>query len=307
MSILSTGLEGRCLEKFTIANGNGRNGKGLIHDLYLYALGNYGLIANSAILFETNKTGSNPEKNNIDKKRFVIFREPPEKSKFENSVIKELTGGGSFSARGHHESITEKKLYCTIIVECNKKPLFSEEPTQADILRLIDIYFRSSFVEDDELIDETKYIFKGNKEYKIYDFQDAHKCALLHLLFNRYKKYKDNNYKFIIPDTIKQRTQLYLELSCNILGWFKDTYDKTDNKMDIIKLKDLFSAFKQSEYYFNLSKYDKRKYNYSFFDNYFATNIFFKNYYFIGDNNNYPNHIKYYKLKDIMSDSDEDN
>ena len=40
------------------------------------------------------------------------------------------------------------------IVECNKKPLFAEEPTHADILRLIDIYFRSSFVEDEEIIDE---------------------------------------------------------------------------------------------------------------------------------------------------------
>ena len=44
LSILSTGLEGRCLEKFTIANGNGRNGKGLLHDLYLCGLGNYVLI-----------------------------------------------------------------------------------------------------------------------------------------------------------------------------------------------------------------------------------------------------------------------
>jgi len=67
--------------------------------------------------------------------------------------------------------------------------LFSEEPTQADILRLIDIYFRSSFVEENELIDENKYIFKGNKEYKTYDFQNEHKCALLYLLFKHYKKY----------------------------------------------------------------------------------------------------------------------
>jgi phage/plasmid-associated DNA primase len=254
LSILSTGLEGRCLEKFTIANGNGRNGKGLLHDLYLCALGNYGLIANSAILFETNKTGSNPEKNNIDKKRFIIFREPPEKSRFENSIIKELTGGGNFSARGHHESNTEKKLYGTIIVECNKKPLFSEEPTQADILRLIDIYFRSSFVEDDENIDEEKYIFKGNKIFKTNEFQNEHKFALLKILFEQYKKYKDNEYKFNIPDTIKQRTQLYLELSCNILTWFKDNYDKTETKIDIIKLEDLFSDFKESDYYYNLTK-----------------------------------------------------
>lgn len=298
LSILSTGLEGRCLEKFTIANGNGRNGKGLLHDLYLCALGSYGLIANSAILFETNKTGSNPEKNNIDKKRFIIFREPPEKSKFENSVIKELTGGGNFSARGHHESNTEKKLYGTIIVECNKKPLFAEEPTQADILRLIDIYFRSSFVDDEEIINEEKYIFKGNKLYKSNEFQSEHKCALLKILFEKYKDYKKNNYKFIIPESIKQRTQLYLELSCNILTWFKDNYDKTEDKNDVIKLKELFNDFKKSDYYHNLSKNDKRKYNYSFFENYFSTNIFFKNYYFMGDNHHNSNHIKYYIKKE---------
>jgi hypothetical protein len=299
LSILSTGLEGRCLEKFTIANGNGRNGKGLLHDLYLCALGNYGLIANSAILFETNKTGSNPEKNNIDKKRFIIFREPPEKSKFENSVIKELTGGGSFSARGHHESNTEKKLYGTIIVECNKKPLFAEEPTQADILRLIDIYFRSSFVEDEEIIDEEKYIFKGNKLYKSNEFQLEHKCALLKILFEKYKIYKNNNYKFIIPESIKQRTQLYLELSCNILTWFKDNYDKTEDKDNIIKLKTLFNDFKESDYYHNLSKNEKRKYNYTFFENYFSTNIFFKNYYFVGDNHHNSNHIKFHIKKEL--------
>ena len=54
--------------------------------------------------------------------------------------------------------------------------------------------------------------------------------------------------------------------------------DKTENKGDIIKLKDLFSNFKESDYYHNLTKNDKRKYNYSFFDNYFSTNIFFKKY-----------------------------
>jgi phage/plasmid-associated DNA primase len=297
LSILSTGLEGRCLEKFIIANGNGRNGKGLLHDLYLCALGNYGLIANNAILFEINKTGSNPEKNNIDKKRFIIFREPSEKSKFENSVVKELTGGGTYSARGHHESKTEKKLYGTIIVECNKKPLFSEEPTQADVLRLIDIYFRSSFIEDEELIDKSKYIFKSNKDYKTFDFQNKYKYALLKILFDKYKNYKDNDYKFNIPNSVKERSQLYLELSCNILGWFKDNYDKTENKKDIIKMKDLFNDFKESEYYSNLTKNDKRKYNYSFFDNYFSTNIFFKKYYVCGDNNHNPNHIKFYIKK----------
>jgi hypothetical protein len=125
LQILCTGLDGKCLEKFVIFNGSGGNGKGVIDDLLLKAVGNYGMIGNNGILFETSKTGSNPEKNNIHKKRLVIFREPSERNKFENSVIKELTGGGTFSARSHHEKSTIKELNLTMIVECNKRPLYT--------------------------------------------------------------------------------------------------------------------------------------------------------------------------------------
>ena len=147
------------------------------------------------------------------------------------------------------------------------------------------------------MIDEKNYIYKGDKIFKTNEFQNDYKCALLQILFHSYKKYKEVNYKLIIPETIKKRTEAYLELSCNILGWFKDNYELTEDKNDIIKMKDLFGNFKESEYYYNLSKQDKRKYNYTFFDNYFETNIFFKKYYVCGDNNNYSNHIIYYKNK----------
>lgn len=110
LQILATGLEGRCLEKFIIQNGAGGNGKGVINDLFLASLGNYGFVGNNSVLFEKSKTGSNPEKANLHKKRYVVFREPAEKNKFENSVVKELTGGGNFSARGHYETNTEKRI-----------------------------------------------------------------------------------------------------------------------------------------------------------------------------------------------------
>ena len=59
-------------------------------------------------------------------------------------------------------------------------------------------------------------------------------------------------------------------------------------------MKELFDDFKSSDYYFSISKSDKRKYNYSYFCKYFEDNIFFRKYYILGDNNNYPNHIKNY-------------
>ena len=302
LTILSTALEGRCLEKFVVSSGNGRNGKGLLNDLALASMGNYGLIANNAILFELNKTGSNPEKANIDKKRLVIFREPPERSKFENAVVKELTGGGGFSSRGHHESKTEKKLHNTTIVECNKKPLFAEEPQAADVNRLIDIKFCSFFTEDKKLVNKENNIYLANKEYKTDEFKNTYKFALLKILFDTYKGYKNNGYALSIPKSVKDRTNSYLELSCNIIGWFKENYENTGEKNDYVKLKDVFKDFKNSEFYFNMNKNDKRKYNYSYFTKYFAENIVYSKFYAERYNNN--RNILHCHIKNELNDSD---
>ena len=277
-TIMSTSLEGRCLEKFIVLNGFGRNGKGLFGDLLLKALGSYGFIANNSILFETNKTGSNPEKANMHKKRFIIFREPPVKNKFENSVIKELTGGGTFSARSHHEHSTEKMLHCTIICECNKRPLFAEEPTSAEVGRLIDIQFRATFTDDEDLLDQ-EYFHKAEKEYKTENFQDKHKRALLKILMESHKMYAGNGYNFVIPESTKSRTTEYLEMSCIIFQWFKENYCLSENKEDTVKIQDIFHNFKKSEYYDNLTKFEKRKYNYKYFIEYLSSNMTTKKYY----------------------------
>ena len=303
LQIMCTALDGKCLEKFVIFNGGGGNGKGVIDDLLLKALGNYGLIGNNGILFETSKTGSNPEKSNIHKKRLVIFREPSERNKFENSVIKELTGGGIFSARSHHEKTTIKELNLTMIVECNKRPLFAEEPQDAETRRIIDIFFRSTFTTDKTNVDNSNNIFLANPYFKTVEFQDNHKYALMKILFDQYKIYKKNNYIFNVPQSIKERTQLYLELSCNVVQWFKDNYQLTNDKNDTIKIKDLFEDFTNSEYYTNLSRNEKRKYNKSYFIEYIQNNIFFRKYY-IEKSTYLRNFIREWKKKDNEENDD---
>ena len=278
LQIMSSCLDGKTIEKCIIYNGSGGNGKGMINDLLLIALGEYGFIGNNSILFEHCKMGSNPEKANMHKKRLVLFREPPETKKFENSIIKELTGGGTFSARGHHETTTKKELNLTMIIECNKKPLFVEEPTDAETRRIIDLAFKSKFTEDLDIIDETKHIYQANSHYKTNEFQQKHKYALLTILFNAHKRYKNNNYILSIPLSIKERTRTYLELSCNIIQWFKDNYELTNNNLDICKMIDLYHDFTHSIYFVNLMKHEKRKYNKAYFTNYIKTNIFFKEY-----------------------------
>jgi phage/plasmid-associated DNA primase len=296
--ILSTGLEGRCLEKFIILNGSGGNGKSLISDLLKGAFGRYFVHTDSSVLFETNRTGSNPEKANMEKKRVIIFKEPDEEKKFQNSVIKELTGGESFTARSLYESSTEKSLHGTILVECNKRPLFATEPTNAEIRRIYDILFRSTFTDNHALLDDKIYIYKADKYYKTKEFINSHKCAFLSILMDSYKIYKANGYIFNPPPFILNRTEEYLAKSCQLLQWFKDRYKQTDSKTDIIKIKEMYEdKFKNTDYHNALSSADKQKYTYKYFLEYFQTNIFFKKFY--KDRTN--------KLRNVLTNWVEDN
>jgi len=279
LQILCTTLEGKCLEKFTVFNGSGGNGKGMINDMLMVALGDYAMVGNNALLFEKSKTGANPEKANLMKKRFVVFRESPEKRRFENSIIKELTGGGKIGARGLFQSDAQQKLHSTLVVECNKKPLFSEDPTDAEARRLIDILFRSKFTDDRDQIDPENYIYEANAHFKSDEFQSQHKYALIKILTDTYKEYRENGCKFDIPDSIKQRTRDYLEASFDLLSWFKEEYQLSENKKSIVHLNTAYDRFHESDYYCNLSGKEKNKYKRSNFIEYFEKNIVVKKYF----------------------------
>lgn len=211
--------------------------------------------------------------------------------------MKTLTGSGKFSTRGHHEGDTEKELNLTMIMECNKKPLFQEEPKHSEIRRIIDLLFRSTFTDNKYLVDEEKNIFESNLMYSDQCFQEEHKYALLHILFEEHKKYLQNDSKFIIPQSVTERTNFYLELSCHIFTWFKSNYVMSNNKTDFLQIKYIYDHFKCSDYYYNLRREDKRTYNKSFFVEYFKTNIFLKNYYF-ERNGNLRNVLNEWKIKE---------
>lgn len=65
----------------------------------------------------------------------------------------------------------------------------------------------------------------------------------------------------------------------NLTEWFDKNYTKTTNNKDFIKLHEVFNEFRSSEYYFNMSKINKRQYNYRYFIKQIEENIFFAKYY----------------------------
>ena len=77
MSCLWCSLIGRQVEKFCVANGAGRNGKGVINELLEALLTNaYFYTANVSCLTENQSSGANQEIASMDGMRCVLASEP---------------------------------------------------------------------------------------------------------------------------------------------------------------------------------------------------------------------------------------
>ena len=279
LTILATGLLGITLERFTMVTGTGGNGKGLLNDLMLKTVGNYGYVVSSSFLTMPLKSGPNPEAANMHNKRFVIGREPQKGAKMCSSTIKEITGGDVINARKNHSNITETTIVSTLVYECNIKPAF-DEVTDAVVRRLLEFVFSSRFVaktDYDKLNKEDKKkCFIGNDFYKTNEFKNEYKQALFEILRKKAEIYYKENLK--IPQSIKNNTMQYLALSDDLYDFVGFSYNHTKNNKDIVKLKELYRMFQYSEVYKLMSFADKREYNYKNFCNKLENNLFLRAY-----------------------------
>jgi phage/plasmid-associated DNA primase len=308
LEILSKGLLGEAVENFVIFNNGGRNGKGLINDMMAFCLGDY-CYSNCpvAILFEKERTGGNPELAYIHKKRYCVMREPSKNTKFNNGRVKELTGKGTINARMLHSNETKVTLNLVLVLECNSKPDFQDEPTRAEYERLIDLEFPNTFTTDDNLIDNIKF-FKAETKYKEDYWRLDYRQSFIHILINYATKLRANKYKFSIPQSIRDRTNKYLEKSFPIIELFNNYYEKSTDNKDFIKLSDIVVRIHNSEEYNNFNKNEKNNYTDKKIREFIKNNPYFDKCYFeekrVG-NLKYKNILVGYK-EIITDDYDED-
>lgn len=278
MDIMSTSLDGQMLEQFYILNGSGGNAKSFMTDIVLLALGEYGIVASNAILTEPSRTGCCPERANMHKKRLIVFREPSESTRLQNSTIKELTGSDTFNARNLHSKDTIKDMYGTLILETNKKPLLAEAPLEADARRIIDMPFRATFTQKSEYWNDSEYIYKADLSLKTDEFRMAHRCAIMKVLMDAHLSFKARGFTYNLPDSLEQRRIDYLDASCDLIVWFRDCYVLSSNPKDSIKLKDVYRTFKDSDFYINCTKKEKKIYKYKWFCAYMQKSLFLRKY-----------------------------
>lgn len=308
LTILSTGMDGKALELFVIANGSGGNGKGLLNEFVFNMLGNYAYILPSTILLNPLKSnGANVEVANANRKRLVIAREPDAKFKINTSTLRELTGGEEINARGLYSDNTKVNLNLSFVMECNDKPKL-DEINDAMSRRILDIPFKNRFVDQyvyDELDEEDKKTtFLVNSDYKGTEFKVKYRQALFKILCDHHQAFLKNKRVLPKPKEIIQRNKEYLQSSDEMLSWFNDNYDKTDNKKDIIKLKSVYDKFKDSEFFHNCTKQQKRDNNYKTFVEKLQNNIFLRKYVTIDSKN--VNIITNYVIKKAEEFDDDD-
>ena len=276
LQILYSGLISEGIENFFIANGRGRNGKGLINELYAYLMGEYFYNAPNSILLNELKGGNNQQLANMNYKRVCVYREPDTKgyNKLNISTIKEITGGDQINAVAKYSTKDKVHLRATHILECNDKPNISGNSLDDGAIdRICDIPFTSYFTKDDKEVNNIN-VFKCNPFFKTKEFKKKYCIALLHIICRN--KYEGN---LIIPDFIKERSLNYLMECDDILTTFLETFELTDNKKDFIKINDLFCNYKQSDAFINLSKADKQQMNRTKFINKIKEHKYFKKYY----------------------------
>lgn len=272
LSILHTCMSGNRPENFILANGGGRNGKGLLNELMSFMLGKqYFYKGATTTLTEKFKSGSCEELSQMDKKRMVIFTEPNDSDYIQLGNVKTLTGDTTVHARGIYSKKTDTRILATIILECNKKPKINGRIDESAISRFINVLFPSTFTDDEEKLKLDNH-HRINKKYKTMAFQQEYKCVLFDYLIKHSKK------ELYIPKCIKNETQSYLMENDDLSIWVEDNYDY-DTTAQPITIKELFMDYKNSEYYYNMSKKDKQKTTEKVFKEMIQSNIKMRSFY----------------------------
>ena len=231
MEIFATGLLGVGLEHFYVLNGGGGNGKGLLNGLMKTLLGagedGYCMPNFPPALMCANLESNAPYPDiaKLHNKRWVTMAEPPTGKRFVNSTMRALTGGNDISARDLYSSSKQVTIHATWNCECNERPKMMETPKNADMRRLFDIPFSSTFTEKEADVNPELHIYLADPTFKLPEIQKRLAIALFHRLSPLACKFITNEYKIKdVPDVIRERTLQYCLESFEVLSAFRTYY-----------------------------------------------------------------------------------
>ena len=280
-SVLKSGLSGTRPENFVLANGGGRNGKGVLNELMSYTAGSYASEGHLALLTQPIKDGPNPEAANLHRKRWLVFSEPEDgfNESLRLSCIKKLTGGDTLSARACHSNKTEVELHATIIMECNKQPPVTGEKGEAALERVRVFPFEMTFTDDEDKLQAAPEKFKPKDEsLKTPQFKEEHRCAF----FRYIVEHGGDAPRF--PAETKALGAKYLSENDELSIWVADRFEKTEAVKPVpvahfISIKDLYESYVMSDCYQLMTKAEKRRVTQTSFQEVVQKNLVLKSHF----------------------------
>ena len=276
-SVLKSGFTGTRPENFTIANGGGRNGKGVLNENATNCAGHYAAEGHLALLTKPIKDGPNPEAAGLHRKRLVIFSEPEDglSESLRLSCIKKLTGCAELNARACHSNKTLTELCGTIIMECNKQPAITGEKGEAALDRVRIFPFDMTFTADEEKLKMQPNKYKPvDKSLKTPEFKEKHRCAFFQYIMQH------GCDEAWFPDKTKALGAKYLEENDDLSLWFLDNYKLEMKEPPIfVSVKEMWHRYTMSNAYEMMSKAEKRRVTQTTFEEEVKKNPMLKKYY----------------------------
>ena len=262
LKALASGAYGQNVQRFFILTGEGSNGKDtLVSKLFKFTLGaEYFEYSNTSILTEKRKGALSQEIANMNKKRIAVWNEPPKQSILQGGPIKELTGASEINARGLYSKNTVTQLMETCFMLCNDIPRI-DNVDGGVARRMLVIPFRSLFKTEDEIkkMGNTENVHPVDRYYDSNEFRNEYKLTLFHILTEYFTMWAKDKFLFKhIPKTVLDLSSKYLQDSDDFISWFNERYEKTDVKNECIQIKNVYTAFKDSDLFDNMTKREKR-------------------------------------------------
>ena len=237
-------LTGECSEeKFLIWFGRGSNGKGVLGATLLELLAYYGTgLAQRALLrnnpFSTDADKATTSLNCLEKRRFALSEELPQKAELNIELIKNLTGGDRLPIRQLYREERTIRNYAKINISGNFLPTIENVADLGLKRRMLQMPFSVQFGVGGKPIDydlKRKMLLPDNLS------------ALLWLLVREAVAwYRRDDGGLIISEQMKQATQAHLDKE-NFVAEFIETGEKFIRKAGAtVKAKDFIDELKKA-------------------------------------------------------------
>lgn len=217
-------------QKLVFLYGTGSNGKSVMVDLISRILSGYAATAKIETLTGKNRRGggdATPDLVPLMGARMVRASEPEEGVRFQEGLIKELTGGEPIQVRALHSDFVEIKPLFKLVISGNHKP---------EIRGTDDGIWRRLL-----LVPFDVQIPKEERDAALGDKLWAERTGILNWLIKGLKDYLENGLQE--PESIIAATQEFREESDPVHAFLCACCQATGSDTDFLSSKDLMQAF----------------------------------------------------------------